>query len=654
MKQQLSYVEVKKNFISPRLPLQGNIDLTYRCNNNCRHCWLWIPRDAKEKENELSFGAIKKIVDEAKNMGCRSWSISGGEPMLRPDFIDIFKYLATNSIAYSLNTNGTLITPKVAQLMKHTGNKMVALYGATAGVHDHITRNPGSFDATMRSFAYLKEAGADFVVQLIPMRDNYHQFKKMVRLAESLSPQWRVGAAWFFLSASGDLARNKEILCQRLSPQEVVMLDEPDPFFEEQIAKEKGYCNGVLAENGHLFSSCIASRRDFHLDPYGQASFCSFIKDPALRYDVRKGSFTEYWEGFVPSLRGGVKATKEYAQDCGSCKFRCDCRWCPVYGFLEHRNFSAKVDYLCAVARENRKYKDHWKQHHRRYFRVADITIQVESDLPITDATFHAKFKQFEVAGPEQDTITIRHHFFLPDLTNRNLGKKFHRKPPWTIWQNNGSLVYTNIVPGKENRSHNRVLVFNDNYNHVRIYHRDRRVFRKGNLRSLTLLSTDQILLVPALAQRQGCCLHACGVNLKGKGLLFVGHSGAGKSTMAKMLQGKAKLLCDDRIIVRRRLDGLRIYGNWAHGKMPDISAESVTLKAILFLEKSQSNQLILIDNGQVKTQRLLSCLIRPYVTADCWENALSIVGDILKEIPCYVLEFDKSGKVEKLLTQVF
>lgn len=90
MRKQLGYVEVKKISILPRLPLQGNIDLTYRCNNNCRHCWLWIPSDAKEKENELSFGEIKRIVDEAKNMGCQSWSISGGEPMLRPDFIDIF------------------------------------------------------------------------------------------------------------------------------------------------------------------------------------------------------------------------------------------------------------------------------------------------------------------------------------------------------------------------------------------------------------------------------------------------------------------------------------------------------------------------------------------------------------------------------------
>ena len=64
---------------------------------------------------------------------------------------------------------------------------MVALYGATAAVHDHITRTPGSFEAVMQGFAYLKEAGVGFIVQIIPMKDNYGQLKDMIRLAESLS-----------------------------------------------------------------------------------------------------------------------------------------------------------------------------------------------------------------------------------------------------------------------------------------------------------------------------------------------------------------------------------------------------------------------------------------------------------------------------------
>jgi MoaA/NifB/PqqE/SkfB family radical SAM enzyme len=139
----------------PRLPLDGALDLTYRCNNNCRHCWLWLPSNAPQGQQELSLGEIQRVVHEARQMGCQAWAISGGEPMLRPDFSEIFDLITRKSVSYSLNTNGTLITPEIARLLTRKGRKMVALYGATADVHDRVTRIPGSFEATMRGFVYL-------------------------------------------------------------------------------------------------------------------------------------------------------------------------------------------------------------------------------------------------------------------------------------------------------------------------------------------------------------------------------------------------------------------------------------------------------------------------------------------------------------------
>jgi len=170
-----------------RLPLEGHLDLTDRCNNHCRHCWLWLPVNAKEQKEELNFDEVKNIVDDARSMGCRKWSISGGEPMLRPDFPEIFDYITRKAVSYTLNTNGTLITPEIATILKRKGTKMVALYGATKETYDHVTRHPGGFEKVMRGFRYLKEAGAGFMVQLIPMRDNWHEWDKMQELAQSLT-----------------------------------------------------------------------------------------------------------------------------------------------------------------------------------------------------------------------------------------------------------------------------------------------------------------------------------------------------------------------------------------------------------------------------------------------------------------------------------
>jgi MoaA/NifB/PqqE/SkfB family radical SAM enzyme len=575
--------------------------------------------------------------------------------MLRPDFAEIFDYITRKSISYSLNTNGTLIAPQIARLMKRKGTKMIALYGATAEIHDHITRTPGSFEAVMQGFAYLKEAGAGFIVQLIPMKDNYEQFNEMIRLAESLSPHWRIGAPWLYLTACGDSERNREIVRQRLDPRDVIELDKPDLSSEKSMENEESPGCRHGKDDGCLFASCIAVRRDFHVDPYGQMAFCSFIKDAALRYDLKTGRFQEGWDVFIPSLVEKVRGGKEYEENCGSCGFREDCLWCPVYGYLEHRRFPAKVEYLCSVARESETFKKTWERDHCRYYQIAGITIQVESDLPITDATFGPKFKRFETDSPGEDAITLKHIFSLPDLSSPDLGVEVYRKAPWAIYRKGNSWIYIGISPDPEDRDIDSVAVFNHDHSRATSYHGERQkdLYMEGNLHSLTLFPTDQILLARVLADRGGCYLHSAGVILDNKGLVFVGHSDAGKSTMATMLMGKAEILCDDRIIVRERPEGFRIYGTWSHGDVAEVSANSAPLKAILFLEQAKHNRLVPIEDKRQRFKKVVPYLIKPLETRDWWDRMLYLIQRIANEVPCYSLHFDKSGRVIDLLKEL-
>ncbi|MCJ7546622.1 MAG: radical SAM protein [Deltaproteobacteria bacterium] len=645
-----AYVQSRELKHQIRLPLEGYIDLTYRCNNNCRHCWLQIPPSSPEKDNELTCEEIKQYVDEARVMGCRRWLISGGEPMLREDFAEIFDYITRKSASYLLNTNGTLITPSIARIMKRKGNKLVALYGATAEVNDAITRTPGSFAAAMRGFSYLKEAGVGFTVQLIVMRDNYHQFQEMTRLAESLSAHWRTGASWFYLSASGDPVKNAEIKAQRLLPKEVFAIEDPRIFFAEDRDGDRQSHPSASPGDDRLFAACIAARDDFHIDPYGQMAFCSFIKDPAFRYDLRKGSFRDCWEVFIPALGDVVRGGGEYKSNCASCAIRKDCAWCPVYGYLEHRRFSAKVEYLCELAQAGKEAQTDWETHHRRYYAIAGIPIRVEADIPIKDDTFAPTLKPFAVDGPGADMITITHHFSLPDLANADLGKAVYRRPPWAIYRKGNAWIYLGISSAWRESKPYQVAVFSHDHTRCRIYTDGEEFFRSGNLSSLTLFPTDQILLARVLADRDGCYLHASGLVLNGKGLLFVGHSGAGKSTMVKMLRDEAEILCDDRIIIRRWPDGYRIHGTWSHGEVPEVSAGSALLRAVLFLEKATENLLIPLDDRKERTRRLLACVIRPFTTVDWWEKTLTVVEQIAGEVPCYLLRFDTSAAVVDVL----
>jgi MoaA/NifB/PqqE/SkfB family radical SAM enzyme len=649
---------IRSERLIPRLPLEGNIDLTYRCNCNCRHCWLRMPANDGVEKGELSFDEISRIVSEARALGCRRWLISGGEPMLRPDFVDIFDMITRRSLPYSLNTNGTLITPAIARLLKRKGAKMVALYGATAEIHDHITRTPGSFAETMQGFSYLREAKAGFIVQLIPMRDNYHEFDAMTRLARSLSPGYRVGAPWLYLSACRSAVRNREISRQRLDPADVIHVDPPDATDDDKWitaaeTDDKSPARLQPGEDNRLFAACIDGCRDFHIDPYGGMTFCCFVKDPALRYNLRNGSFREAWDDFIPSLADKVQGDPGYEQNCGRCDRREDCRWCPAYGYLEHGRYSANVAYLCAVADEARSYKENWRHHHRRYFRIAGVTIRVDSDLPFTEKTFDPKFKKFEAAGPSEETISLRHHFLLPEFDRDDIGQEVYRRAPWAIYRKDRSWIYLGIGPGRRDKTIHGAAVFNEGHTRGRIYNHSEALFRQGNLHALTMFPSDQILLARALADRQACFIHAAGMDIGGKGLLLVGHSGAGKTTAARLLRKQGEVLCDDRIIVRRRPEGLRIHGTWSHGDLADVSAGSAPLSAILFLEKADANRLVPVTKGIATARLLAQHVVKSLVTADWWEKILALIENMAQEVPAYRIEFDKSGRIADTIGKI-
>lgn len=638
-----------------RLPLEGSIDLTYRCNNRCRHCWVSIPAESPEASDELTLDQVTDIVDQARKMGCRSWAVSGGEPMVRQDFSEIFDYLTSKCLSYSLNTNGTLISPSIARLMRRKGSKMVALYGATEAVHDRVTRNPGSFEAVMRGIAYLKEAGAGFTVQLIPMKENYAQFNDMMRLAESLSPLYRIGASWFYLSARGDRARNREIERQRLEPRDVVQLDKPDSSPENSLETKEGAGCQNRSEKDLLFASCIAGTRRFHVDPYGGMSFCAFVQDRGLRYDLKKGRFEQGWEEFIPSIAETIVGGKEYQESCGSCDLRADCSWCPVYGYLEHGRHSAKVEYLCSVANESREYKKKWEREHRRHYRIGGLTVHVESDLPITESTFGPRFRRFETQTPGEEVVTIRHVFSLPDMNGRDRGVEVYRKPPWAIHRRGNAWIYVGISPEPADEAVDMVAVFSQDHARATIYHgeRGRERFEEGNLQSLTLFPTDQILLARVLAEREGCCFHGAGAIMEKKGFLFLGHSGAGKSTMAAMLRGKGEILCDDRIIVRQGPEGIWIYGTWSHGDVPDVSPAGAPLAAAFFLEQAAKNALIPVEGPWERMKRLPAYLVKPLETREWWEKTLSVLEKVAAQVPCYRLQFDKNGGALDLLRKL-
>jgi hypothetical protein len=277
--------------------------------------------------------------------------------------------------------------------------------------------------------------------------------------------------------------------------------------------------------------------------------------------------------------------------------------------------------------------------------------------LDFDEVKFKKEFAPFAVSGPGDDNVTIRHYFELPDMKGKDLGKELYRKPPWAISRKNGTWFYRGISPTPDDPELHRVAVFNADHTRATIYSppRDAERIRIDGWYSLSLFPTDQIWLAPLLADRRAVLLHSAAVILNGRGLLFAGQSDAGKSTTMRMLKGRAEILCDDRNIVRRWNDGWRVHGTWSHGDVPDVSSASAPLQAILFPQKDLRNEIVPLTDRKEIWKRLLEALVKSVVTAEWWQKEITALEQIVDEVPCYAMHFDKSGEiVGQLLSLVF
>jgi SynChlorMet cassette radical SAM/SPASM protein ScmF len=165
--------------------------LTNSCNLRCHHCWI-TPSFVKGEPapgDYLDLALLKKAVAEAKPLGLYSAKLTGGEPMLHPQFIEIADLLTSEGLSLSLETNGTLIDAKLAHHLKeHINLKFVSVSidGSAPEIHDPFRGVEGSFEAAVSGFRHLVEAGFRPQLIMCPHRGNIKDIEGVVELAVEL------------------------------------------------------------------------------------------------------------------------------------------------------------------------------------------------------------------------------------------------------------------------------------------------------------------------------------------------------------------------------------------------------------------------------------------------------------------------------------
>jgi len=292
----------------------------------------------------------------------------------------------------------------------------------------------------------------------------------------------------------------------------------------------------------------------------------------------------------------------------------------------------------------------------KKYYQIGGITIELVSELPIAKNTFHSKFSAFETTSPLNEKMIIEHRFNWEDNSLFSSDKDpFYTNGPWKIFQKENRIIYKWMNPRPPHDNILRKAACDIEHRHIIIYNDAslKQKYLEGNLTSLSMFPTDQVLIGPYLAYKQGIILHSLGIIFNHSGLLFVGHSNAGKSTMANILKGESEILCDDRNIIRKTSNGYQLYGTWSHGDVSDISPNSSNLKAIFFLTKSTANLVEPINDIKFLIPKLLAVLIRPVSTPGWWNQSIDLIVTLAKTVPCYILKFNKDPYVIELIKEL-
>lgn len=328
-----------------RTPSDVTIEVTHRCPLTCAHCYNNLPMgDAAARRGELSLDEHRRLLDELAEAGCLWILYTGGEIFARHDFLDIYTAAKRKGFLVTLFTNGTLVTPRIADYLAEWRPFAIeiTLYGATRETYEALTGIPGSFNRCLRGIRLLKERGLPLALKTVAVSINKHEIGAMKALARELGVHFKFDA---MMTPRIDCSQSP--LEVRLQPWEIVKMDLEDPARVAEWRKlAERFARDVKPHpRGQDVYQCGGGIDGFAIDPEGKMSIC--VISQRDKYDWRGGSVAEGWNHFLRTVRAkpATQVTK-----CTACEIRDMCGMCPANAELESGDPEAPVDFLCHVA----------------------------------------------------------------------------------------------------------------------------------------------------------------------------------------------------------------------------------------------------------------------------------------------------------------
>ena len=334
------------------IPVSGIFELTPRCNLRCKMCYVRLtPEQMPPIGRERTAAEWLELGHQARSAGLAFLLITGGEPMLRSDFCEIYEGLTQLGLSISINTNGTMLTPQIWELWHRSPPAQVniTLYGTSRADYDALCQNPDAFDAVTEALDWLKQEGILIHLNTTIVPTNYHKWVEIEEFAKARGLDLRMTAYCF-------PPNRRDCSCfERLSPEQAGELIVQDAMFREGPAAIKARARDLDTplprscelDNGEPMQ-CLAGRSQYWITWNGTMTPCAMLTQPAVH------PFTDGFTAAWAQLQAACEPIR-LCPECTDCPDRKSCMNCAAVTFSETGRFDGKPEYMC---RMNRAYRE--------------------------------------------------------------------------------------------------------------------------------------------------------------------------------------------------------------------------------------------------------------------------------------------------------
>ena len=314
--------EVGQKAFNLGVPLAVHVDVTYRCNERCVHCYL-----DHDDHGEMTTAEIKNVLDQLAEAGVFFLTFSGGEVFMRRDFREIVEYARRLMFNVKIKTNAVMIHEREAQRIREldVDSIQISVYSHRPEVHDAITKLPHSFERTIRSIRFLHEQGLRVTIANVLMTANLADQAGMQKLAAELGVHYTLDPT-ITPMMDGDTS----VLSLRIPGEEL-----PEIFHNPAlVGSQEEFCAPPKppSEEDLEGYSCSAGHSFCYISPYGDVFPC--VQFPLPTGNIRRQKFLDIWN-HSPEMKEVRSIQAKDLTVCSSCSHVASCSRCPGLAFME-------------------------------------------------------------------------------------------------------------------------------------------------------------------------------------------------------------------------------------------------------------------------------------------------------------------------------